>query len=119
MNDELKNGLAFLFIVHRSEFIVNVMDLSTSYMGLRLKNPLVPSASPLSQTLDGIRRMEDAGAAAVVMYSLFEEQINLESLSLSDHLDRGAHSTAEALSYFPEMRGYNVGPEDYLELVHA
>jgi dihydroorotate dehydrogenase (fumarate) len=96
------------------------MDLSTSYMGLRLKNPIVPSASPLSQTLDGIRRMEDAGAAAVVMYSLFEEQINLESLSLNDYLDRGTYSTAEALSYFPEMRGYNgVGPEGYLELVHA
>jgi dihydroorotate dehydrogenase (fumarate) len=97
-----------------------MIDLSTSYMGLRLKNPVVPSASPLSNTLDGIRRMEDAGAAAVVMYSLFEEQINLESLSLNDHLDRGTYSTAEALSYFPEMRGYNgVGPEGYLELVHA
>jgi dihydroorotate dehydrogenase (fumarate) len=96
------------------------MDLSTSYMGLMLKNPVVPSASPLSQTLDGIRRMEDAGAAGVVMYSLFEEQINLESLSLNDYLDRGTYSTAEALSYFPEMRGYNgVGPEGYLELVHA
>ena len=97
-----------------------MIDLSTSYMGLRLKNPVVPSASPLSQTLDGIRRMEDAGAAGVVMYSLFEEQINLESLSLNDYLDRGTYSTAEALSYFPEMRGYNgVGPEGYLELVHA
>src|SRR5437764_595035 len=95
------------------------MDLSTTYMGLRLKNPVVPSASPLSNTLDGIRRMEDAGAGAVVMYSLFEEQINLESLSLNDHLDRGTYSTAEALSYFPEMRGYNVGPEEYLGLVHA
>ena len=96
------------------------MDLSTSYMGLRLKNPVVPSASPLSQTLDGIRRMEDAGAGAVVMYSLFEEQINLESLSLNDYLDRGTYSTSEALSYFPEMHGYNgVGPEGYLELVHS
>jgi dihydroorotate dehydrogenase (fumarate) len=95
------------------------MDLSTTYMGLRLKNPIVPSASPLSNTLDGIRRMEDAGAAAVVMYSLFEEQINLESLSLNDRLDRGTYSTAEALSYFPEMRGTGVGPEGYLELVHA
>ncbi|MDQ3743843.1 MAG: dihydroorotate dehydrogenase-like protein [Acidobacteriota bacterium] len=96
------------------------MDLSTSYMGLRLKNPVVPSASPLSQTLEGIRRMEDAGAGAVVMYSLVEEQINLESLSLNDYLDRGTYSTAEALSYFPEMLGYNgVGPEGYLELVHA
>lgn len=95
------------------------MDLTTSYMGLRLKNPVVASASPLSNTLDGIRRLEDAGAAAVVMYSLFEEQIYLESMALSDHLDRGTYSTAEAFGYFPEMRGYNgVGPEGYLKLVH-
>jgi dihydroorotate dehydrogenase (fumarate) len=95
------------------------MDLSTSYLGLRLKNPVVASASPLSQTLDGIRRLEDAGAGAVVMYSLFEEQIYLESMALSDHLDRGSYSTAEAFGYFPEMRGYNgVGPEGYLRLIH-
>ncbi|MFL6256522.1 MAG: dihydroorotate dehydrogenase-like protein [Pyrinomonadaceae bacterium] len=95
------------------------MDLTTSYMGLRLKNPVVASASPLSNTLDGIRRLEDAGAAGVVMYSLFEEQIYLESMALSDHLDRGTYSTAEAFGYFPEMRGYNnVGPEGYLKLVH-
>jgi dihydroorotate dehydrogenase (fumarate) len=95
------------------------MDLTTSYLGLRLKNPVVASASPLSQTLDGIRRLEDAGAGAVVMYSLFEEQIYLEGAALSEHLDRGSYSTAEALSYFPEMRGYNgVGPEGYLRLIH-
>jgi dihydroorotate dehydrogenase (fumarate) len=95
------------------------MDLTTSYMGLKLKNPLVPSASPLSQTLDGIRRMEDAGAGAVVLFSLFEEQIDLESLSLHAALDHGTYSTAEAASYFPEMASYNgVGPEAYLELVH-
>jgi dihydroorotate dehydrogenase (fumarate) len=95
------------------------MDLSTNYLGLRLKNPVVASASPLSQTLDGIRRLEDAGAGAVVMYSLFEEQIYLESMALSDHLDRGSYSTAEAFGYFPEMRGYNgVGPEGYLRLIH-
>ena len=95
------------------------MDLSTTYLGLRLKNPVVASASPLSQTLDGIRRLEDAGAGAVVMYSLFEEQIYLESMALSDHLDRGSYSTAEALGYFPEMRCYNgVGPEGYLRLIH-
>lgn len=95
------------------------MDLSTNYLGLRLKNPVVASASPLSQTLDGIRRLEDAGAGAVVMYSLFEEQIYLESMALSDHLDRGSFSTAEALGYFPEMPGYNgVGPEGYLKLIH-
>ncbi len=95
------------------------MDLSTSYLGLRLKNPVVASASPLSQTLDGIRRLEDAGASAVVMYSLFEEQIYLESMALSDLLDRGTFSTAEALNYFPEMHGYNgVSPEGYLRLIH-
>lgn len=95
------------------------MDLKTSYLGLKLKNPVVASASPLSNTLDGIRRLEDAGAAGVVMYSLFEEQIYLESLALSDYLDRGAYSTAETFGYFPEMRGYNnVGPEGYLKLIH-
>lgn len=95
------------------------IDLSTTYLGLKLKNPVVASASPLSQTLDGIRRLEDAGVGAVVMHSLFEEQIYLESVTLSDHLDRGAYSTAEALSYFPEMKAYGVGPEQYLELLHA
>src|SRR5436309_11778934 len=103
MSNELKPAASnSSLITHHSS--LNTMDLSTTYMGLRLKNPVVPSASPLSNTLDGIRRMEDAGAGAVVMYSLFEEQINLESLSLSDHLDRGTYSTAEAFSYFPEMR---------------
>lgn len=96
-----------------------MVDLNTSYMGLRLKNPVVPSSSPLSHTVDGIRRLEDAGAAAVVMYSLFEEQINLESLLLDDYLSHGTYSTAEALSYFPEMASYNVGPEEYLNLVHS
>jgi dihydroorotate dehydrogenase (fumarate) len=95
------------------------MDLNTSYMGLRLKNPVVASSSPLSHTLDGIRRLEDAGAAAVVMYSLFEEQIDLESITLGDHLDRGTFSTAEAFGYFPEMQHYNVGPAEYLNLIHA
>ena len=93
------------------------MDLSTTYLGLDLKNPIVPSASPLSNSLDGIRRMEDAGAAAVVMYSLFEEQISLESHQLDYYLANGTESYAEALSYFPEMDNYNVGPEEYLELI--
>jgi dihydroorotate dehydrogenase (fumarate) len=95
------------------------MDLSTTYLGLRLKNPVVASASPLSGTLDGIRRLADAGAGAVVLPSLFEEQIYLESVSLSDHLDRGSYSTAEAFNYFPQMQSYGVGPEKYLELLHA
>lgn len=95
------------------------MDLRTTYMGLQLAHPLVPSASPLSYTLDGIRRMEDAGAAAVVMHSLFEEQIEGESHLLDHYLSYGSDSFAEALDYFPEMQRYNVGPQSYLELISA
>lgn len=90
------------------------MNLSTTYMGLTLKNPLVPSAGPLSETVAGIRRMEDAGASAVVMYSLFEEQINAEGHLLDHYLSYGTYSFAEALDYFPDMDTYNVGPEEYL-----
>ena len=96
-----------------------MVDLSTSYMGLRLKNPIAASASPLSNTLDGIRRLEDAGAGAVVMYSLFEEQIYFQSYYVDYHLSHGTNSYAESQSYFPEMRDYNVGPEEYLRLIHA
>lgn len=95
------------------------MDLSTTYLGLRLSNPLVPSASPLSQTLDGIRRLEDAGAGAVVMYSLFEEQIEYESHNLDHYLSYGTESYGEALSYFPDLGHYNVGPDEYLNLIAA
>jgi dihydroorotate dehydrogenase (fumarate) len=91
------------------------MDLSTTYLGLRLKNPIVPSASPLSRTLDGIKRLEDAGAAAIVMYSLFEEQIHHEAAELEHYLSYGTQSFAEALSYFPETGEYNLGPEEYIE----
>ncbi len=90
-------------------------DLSTNYLGLELKNPLVVSASPLSEELDNIRRMEDAGAAAVVLHSLFEEQITLESQMLDRHLSAGTESFAESLTYFPDLTGYNLGPEGYLE----
>lgn len=93
------------------------MDLTTTYLGLKLKHPIVPSASPLSQSLDNIRRMEDAGAAALVMYSLFEEQIEGESHLLDHYLNYGADSFAEALDYFPEMERYNVGPDAYLNLI--
>jgi len=93
------------------------MDLTTTYMGMTLKNPIVPSASPLSESLDNIRRMEDAGAAAVVMYSLFEEQITLESHQLDHHLTYGTDSFGEALSYFPDLETYHVGPDDYLSLI--
>ncbi|MBN1993011.1 MAG: dihydroorotate dehydrogenase-like protein [Anaerolineae bacterium] len=93
------------------------MDLSTTYMGMTLKNPIVPSASPLSEKIDNIRQMEDAGAAAVVMYSLFEEQIKGESEQLDHFLSYGTDTFAEALSYFPEAESYKVGPDGYLELI--
>jgi len=95
------------------------MNLSTTYLGLKLNHPVVPSASPLSQSLDGIRRLEDAGASAVVMYSLFEEQIEGESHLLDHYLTYGANSYAEALDYFPEMNRYNTGPDGYLKLIQA
>lgn len=93
------------------------MDLSTTYLGLNLKNPLVPSSSPLTRSLDTLRRMEDAGAAAVVLYSLFEEQISLESEMLNHYLTQGVESFPEALSYFPEAPEYHTGPDGYLEHV--
>src|SRR5690242_1832581 len=94
---------------------MNMPDLTTTYLGLTLKNPVVASASPLSRKLDTVRRLEDAGAAAIVMYSLFEEQIRHESHELDHYLERGTHSYAEALSYFPDLDHYNVGPDQYLE----
>ncbi len=93
------------------------MDLSTTYLGMKLAHPIVPSASPLSSTLSGIRQLEDAGAAAVVMYSLFEEQITQESHYLDHYLTYGTESYAEALSYFPDLEHYNVGPDEYLDLI--
>jgi dihydroorotate dehydrogenase (fumarate) len=90
-------------------------DLKTTYLGLQLKNPLVASASPLSKKIANVRRLEDAGAAAIVMYSLFEEQITHESHELDHYLERGTHSYAESLSYFPDLDTYNMGPEPYLE----
>lgn len=94
-----------------------MVDLNTTYLGLQLKNPVVASASPISKKLDGFRRLEDAGAGAVVMYSLFEEQIVHESLALDHFLSRGTDSYAEALSYFPDLENYNVGPDEYLKLI--
>jgi dihydroorotate dehydrogenase (fumarate) len=92
-----------------------MVDMSTSYMGIELKNPLVPSASPLSASLDNIKRMEDAGAAAVVLHSLFEEQIEFEAESLAHFLEHGTYSFAEALTYFPPLDEYRRGPEEYVE----
>jgi len=91
------------------------MDLRTKYMGMTLKSPLVVSASPLSKTLDGIKKIEDAGAAAFVMYSLFEEQIELEQKELFSISTMGSESFAESLSYFPDVAEYNLGPDEYLE----
>jgi dihydroorotate dehydrogenase (fumarate) len=91
------------------------MDLTTTYLGLPLKNPLVASASPLSRRVDQVRRLEDAGAAAVVLYSLFEEQINHESRELDHYLNRGTETYAEALSYFPDLNYGNLLPDSYLE----
>jgi dihydroorotate dehydrogenase (fumarate) len=91
------------------------MDLTTTYLGLKLKNPLVPSSSPLSRNLSSLRRMEDNGAAAVVLYSLFEEQITMEDQTLNHYLTQGVESFPEALTYFPEATEYATGPEEYLE----
>jgi dihydroorotate dehydrogenase (fumarate) len=91
------------------------MDLSTTYLGLNLRTPLVPSASPLSEDIDNIKRMEDAGAAAVVLHSLFEEQLRRERLELHQHLTHGTESFAESLTYFPEPCQFLVGPEEYLD----
>lgn len=92
------------------------MSLETTYLGMRLKNPLVPSASPLSTEIDNIRRMEDAGASAVVLYSLFEEQIVREKQALEHFMSAASDSYAEALNYFPQPNVYhNLNAESYLD----
>lgn len=91
------------------------MDLSTTYMGMTLKNPLVASASPLSEDIGNIKRLEDTGASAVVLYSLFEEQLARDRMALYHHLSHGTESFAEALTYFPEPPEFHLGPEGYLE----
>jgi dihydroorotate dehydrogenase (fumarate) len=92
-----------------------MIDLSTSYLGLKLKNPVVPSASPLCREIGNLRQMEDSGAAAVVLHSLFEEQIEIESLSLDRALASGDDVSAEATKVFPDLSSYNIGPDAYLE----
>jgi len=94
-----------------------MLDLTTTYMGYRLRSPLVASASPLSETVDGIKRLEDAGAGAVVMFSLFEEQLRLEQLALDHYLSYGTESHAEAISYFPQPGEFKTTSEGYLELI--
>jgi dihydroorotate dehydrogenase (fumarate) len=91
------------------------MDLTTTYLGMELKNPLVASASPLSEKVETVQKLEEAGIAAVVMYSLFEEQIVHESLELDHYLDYGTESYAEALTYLPKFGRYSIGPQKYVD----
>ncbi|MBZ0319693.1 MAG: dihydroorotate dehydrogenase-like protein [Anaerolineae bacterium] len=92
-----------------------MVELKTTYLGLNLRSPLVASASPLSEKIDNIKKLEAAGASAVVMYSLFEEQLRMEQFALEHHLTYGAESFSEALSYFPRPAEYFMGPDGYLE----
>ncbi|HEU4402917.1 MAG TPA: dihydroorotate dehydrogenase-like protein [Candidatus Polarisedimenticolia bacterium] len=93
------------------------MNLKTTYLGLPLASPLVPSASPLSEEIANLRRMEDAGAAAVVLHSLYEEQIEQEALTLHHYLTHGTESYAESLTYIPDPENFHFGPHEYLEHV--
>jgi len=95
-----------------------MIDLSTNYLGLKLRNPVVISASPLTEKLENFRRLEDAGASAIVMYSLFEEQIEHESENLDNALQSGSDSYYESTSYLPDLRNYHIGPDRYLDLLH-
>jgi len=94
-----------------------MIDFSTQYLGLKLSGPIVVSSTPLSESLDNIRRMEDAGAAAIVLLSLFEEQLELESKALDEDLSRGTESFAESLGYLPDLDDYRMTQEVYLEHV--
>jgi dihydroorotate dehydrogenase (fumarate) len=94
------------------------MDLKTTYLGLQLKNPVVPSAGPFSRSLESMKELEDSGASAIVMHSIFEEQFKHEAVELDHYLAYGTESFAEALSYFPKVDEYRVEPDDYLELIH-
>ncbi len=92
-----------------------MIDLSTTYLGLKLRSPLVASASPLSRDIDGICRLEEAGAAAIVLYSLFEEQLRQEEQDLEYHMENGTESYAESLSFFPQPSEFQTGPHGYLK----
>ena len=92
-----------------------MIDFSTQYLGLKLNGPIVVSSTPLSESLDNLKRMEDAGASAVVLTSLFEEQLLLESRALDDDLSRGTESFAESLDYLPDLKDYRMTQEVYLE----
>jgi len=94
-------------------------DIATRYLGLTLKSPLVASASPLCESVPNIRELEDAGMGAVVLPSLFEEQLELESNALDDDLWRGAESYPESQSLLPDLEDYNLGPDGYLDLIEG
>jgi dihydroorotate dehydrogenase (fumarate) len=94
-----------------------MIDITTTYMGLPLRSPIVASASPLCDSLENIRRFEENGVGAVVLPSLFEEQLELESNAINSDLSRGAESFPESLNYFPNLQNYNLGPDSYLELI--
>lgn len=94
-------------------------DLSTNYLGLSLKNPIVAAASPLTGDLDTLRRLEQVGVSAAVLPSLFEEQISHDEQRIHALYEFQAYASAESLSYFPKLRDYNVGPHDYLRLVES
>ena len=95
-----------------------MVDLKTTYLGLKLKNPLVASPSPLSEKVENVKRLEEAGVSAVVLYSLFEEQIIHESMELDHFLSQGTETFAEALTYLPDTGKYSLAPEKYLEHLH-
>jgi dihydroorotate dehydrogenase (fumarate) len=92
-----------------------MIDLSTTYLGLKLRTPLVSSASPIAQEISNVRRLEDAGVSAIVLSSLFEEQLRLETLELDQRLSAGTESFAEAATFFPEPSEFQLGPEEYLK----
>jgi dihydroorotate dehydrogenase (fumarate) len=94
-----------------------MIDLTTTYMGLLLRSPIVASASPLCDSIENIRRFEESGVAAVVLPSLFEEQLELESQAVHTDLSRGTESFPESVNYFPDLHNYNLGPDAYLELI--
>lgn len=94
------------------------MNLNTTYLGLPLKNPIVPSASPISENVDNIRRMADAGAAAITMFSIFEEQLRIEAAALDHYTSAGDNIYAESTSFFPKTDDYQIAPTRYLDIIH-
>ncbi len=94
------------------------MDLSTTYLGFHLPHPFLPGASPLVDDFDTVRRLEDAGAAAIVMRSLFEEQIAQEEMAVAHYMDAPSESFAEAQTYLPDPETFVLGPDEYLEHIH-